>query len=97
MPFLAYQWTLSHAKELNGDASMVAVVGESAGGNLAASVSVMARERGVQMPVHQVLVYPIAGYDFKTPSYIENVNAKPLNLVMMKWFFKQYLGSFCRW
>ena len=91
--FAAYQWTLANAKSLKGDPARVAVVGESAGGNLAAAVSIMARDSGVQEPVHQVLVYPIAGYDLNTPSYRENADAKPLNKPMMAWFFKQYLRS----
>ena len=91
--FAAYRWVLSNAKSLKGDPSRVALVGESAGGNLAAAVSMMARDSGVQMPVHQVLVYPIAGYDVNTPSYQENANAKPLNKPMMQWFFENYLRS----
>lgn len=91
--FAAYKWTLENAKQLNGDPGRVAVMGESAGGNLAASVSVLAREQNIQMPIHQVLVYPIAGYDFDTPSYVENANAKPLSRPAMKWFFDQYLNN----
>ena len=91
--FAAYRWVLSNAKSLNGDPSRVAVVGESAGGNLAAVVSMMARDSGTQMPVHQVLVYPIAGYDLNTPSYQENADAKPLNKPMMQWFFEKYLRT----
>ena len=53
----------------------------------------MARDRKVKLPVSQLLVYPIAGTDFDTPSYTENANAKPLNKAMMQWFFKQYLKS----
>lgn len=91
--FAAYEWTLQNAEQLNGDLERVAVMGESAGGNLAASVSIMARQQNVQMPVHQVLVYPIAGYDMETESYRENADAKPLNRDGMKWFFDQYLNS----
>ncbi len=91
--FTAYRWVLANAKSLKGDPSKVAVVGESAGGNLAAAVSMMARDSGAQMPIHQVLVYPIAGYDLNTPSYQENAEAKPLNKAMMGWFFEQYLRS----
>ena len=64
----------------------VAVVGESAGGNMAAAVCVMAQAEGIQMPVHLVLVYPVADTKMDTPSYVENANAKPLNAAMMKWF-----------
>ena len=91
--FAAYQWTLANAKSLNGDPARVAVAGESAGGNLAAAVAMMAREKKVQMPVHQVLVYPVANYGFDTPSYQQNANAKPLNKAMMQWFFDKYLNS----
>jgi acetyl esterase/lipase len=91
--FAAYRWVLKNAKSLKGDPSNVAVMGESAGGNLAAAVSMMARDSGVQLPVHQVLVYPIAGYDVNTPSYQENADAKPLNKPMMQWFFEKYLRA----
>ena len=68
-------------------------MGESAGGNLAASVSMMARDSSAQLPVYQVLVYPIAGSDVNTPSYQENADAKPLNKPMMQWFFEKYLRT----
>ena len=89
--FAAYQWVLKNAASFKGDPQNVAVVGESAGGNLAASVSMMARDKKVMMPKHQVLVYPIAGYDMNTPSYQQNAQAKPLNKPMMAWFFEKYL------
>jgi len=91
--FTAYRWVLANAKSLKGNPAKVAVAGESAGGGLAAAVSMMARDSGAQMPVHQLLVYPIAGYDLNTPSYQENAEAKPLNKAMMAWFFEKYLRS----
>ena len=84
---------MKSAGEVNGDPRRVAVAGESAGGNLAAAVCLMARDRGGPMPVHQLLVYPIANYGFDTESYRENAEAKPLNREMMKWFFGHYLSS----
>jgi len=69
------------------------VAGESAGGNLACAVSMMARDKKVQMPKHQLLVYPIAGYDLNTPSYLANTETKPLNKDFMAWFFKYYLRT----
>lgn len=91
--FAAYQWAVNNAASINGDPAKVAVVGESAGGNLAAAVCMMARDRDVQMPVHQVLVYPIADYGFDTESYNEYANAKPLSRPLMQWFFDHYLNS----
>jgi len=89
--FAAYQWALSNAASLNGDPGRIAVAGESAGGNLAANVSIMARDQKIQMPVHQLLIYPVAGNDMNSPSYQENALAKPLNKAMMQWFFQQTL------
>ena len=84
--FGAYQWTLKNASRWNGDGKRTAVVGESAGGNMAASICLMAMEKGVQAPVHQVLIYPVADTTMDTPSYLENATAKPLNAAMMRWF-----------
>lgn len=91
--YAAYEWTIKNAASIKGDPKRIAVAGESAGGNLAAAVSMMARDKGMQLPVHEVLVYPIAGYDFNTPSYKESDSTKPLNSGMMKWFFEKYLNN----
>ncbi|HUP14368.1 MAG TPA: alpha/beta hydrolase [Niastella sp.] len=91
--YAAYQWTVKNASSIKGDPKHIALVGESAGGNLAAAVSMMARNNGVQLPVHEVLVYPIAGYDFSTESYKESDSTKPLSTGLMQWFFKNYLNS----
>jgi acetyl esterase len=91
--YAAYLWTTQHAKEFNGDPMRVAVGGESAGGNLATVVSLMARDKKAQMPVHQLLVYPVVDNDMNNASYQRNANAKPLNKAMMAWFFKHYGGD----
>lgn len=89
----AYQWLLKNAASLGGDPKRIAVVGESAGGNIAANVSIAARDSQWQAPLAQVLVYPVADDDMNSPSYVENANAKPLNKPMMEWFAKNYLGD----
>ncbi len=91
--YAAYQWVVKNATSIKGDSKKIAVVGESAGGNLAAAVSMMARDKGTQLPIYQVLVYPIAGYDFTTDSYKESDSTKPLSSGLMKWFFDKYLKS----
>ncbi|WP_338762361.1 alpha/beta hydrolase [Massilia sp. METH4] len=91
--FATYRWVLEHAGELQGDAERVAVAGESAGGNLAAVVALMARDKDVPAPVHQLLLYPVVNNDTNTPSYQRNANAKPLNKAMMQWFFQHYGGA----
>lgn len=91
--YAAFQWVLRHAENFGGDPAMVAVAGESAGGNLAAAVCLMARGRGELLPVHQALIYPVAGYDLNTTSYRENAQVTPLDKPMMAWFFEKYLNS----
>jgi acetyl esterase/lipase len=86
--FAATQYIMKNAGKYGGDPKRVAVVGESAGGNLAAAVCLMARDRKALMPFHQVLVYPIADTSLATPSYQQNAKAKPLNKPMMAWFFR---------
>ncbi len=91
--FAAYEWVLKNAATIKGDAKKIAVVGESAGGNLAANVSIMARDKKIKVPLHQVLVYPIAQSDMNTGSYTQYAAAKPLNKPMMAWFTKHYLNN----
>lgn len=89
----AYKWVLENAQTFHGDPRKVAVMGESAGGNLAINVAIAARDQGLQAPVHQVLVYPVAGNDMNTPSYVENATAKPLGKAGMQWFVDNVFES----
>jgi acetyl esterase len=89
----AWQWSVKNAASLKGDTARIAVAGESAGGNLAAFVTLMARDQKTKLPVHQLLVYPIANYDLDSPSYRENADARPLSKAGMQWFFRNYLKS----
>ena len=91
--YAAYVWVLAHAGQFNGDPARVAVGGESAGGNLATVVAMMARDKKASLPVHQLLVYPVVNNDMETASYLRNALAKPLNKAMMAWFFQHYAGD----
>ncbi|UAY52849.1 alpha/beta hydrolase [Ferruginibacter albus] len=91
--FDAYKWVLSNATSMNGDSSKIAVVGESAGGNLAANISIMSRDNKIKMPVYEVLIYPVANNDMMSESYSKYADAKPLNKAMMMWFVKNELSS----
>ncbi|MEO6298009.1 MAG: alpha/beta hydrolase [Paracoccaceae bacterium] len=86
--YAAYVWAVENSGKLNGDATRMAVAGESAGANLAANVAIKARDNKITIPVYQLLVYPIAGNDMNTPSYIENSDAAPLGKADMAWFVK---------
>ena len=90
--FTAYQWVCENARNLQGNSEKVAIGGESAGGNLAAVVSLMARDRGKMLPCRQLLVYPVTDLVSgpNSPSARENAAAKPLNTPMLHWFYDQY-------
>ncbi len=91
--FEAYQWVVKNAASINGDSKLIAVAGESAGGNLATNVAIMARDKGVQAPVHVLSVYPIASADMMSASYKKYMDAKPLDKPMMMWFTKIYTNN----
>lgn len=91
--FAAYKWALANAGQIGGDPAKVAVAGESAGGNLAANVAIMARDGKVQAPLHMLLVYPVAGTDLTTPSYVANQNAMPLSKAAIGWFVDKTLAK----
>lgn len=91
--YAATQWVMHNTALVNGISSRVAVGGESAGGNLAAVVALMARNMHGLMPIYQLLVYPITNYNFNTPSYRQEAHAVPLDRPSMKWFWRQYLRT----
>ena len=91
--FDAYQWVIKNIAFIKGDVSKIAIAGESAGGNLAANVSMMARDKKVTMPVFQLLVYPVANNDMQNESYTKYAMAKPLSKAMMEWFLRNYLTT----
>ena len=88
--YAAYAWTVKNAASIKGDPKKIAVLGESAGGNLAVATAIKARDNGIMMPTHIVSVYPIAQSDTKTDSYQKQANDKPLNKPMMIWFTTNY-------
>lgn len=88
--YAAYEWVTQNAAQMGGDPDRIATAGESAGGNLAVAVALMAQERGGRVPDAVVSVYPIADGDVQSRSYDEYANAAPLNRPLMEWFFNYY-------
>ena len=91
--FAALQWVAEHAKEFGGDASRIAVGGESAGANLAAVAAQMAKDAGGPALVYQLLAYPVMNLAFDTESYQENAEDYFLTTDTMRWFWDLYLND----
>jgi acetyl esterase len=91
--YAAYKWVKENAASIGGNPNKVAIAGESAGGNMAVAVSMMARDRGLAMPIHILSVYPVANNDLNTPSYIKYANAMPLNRPLVEWFVDKYFRT----
>ncbi|HEX2173887.1 MAG TPA: alpha/beta hydrolase [Dehalococcoidia bacterium] len=91
--YAATRWAAAHGASLNGDPTRLAVGGDSAGGNLAAAVTLMARDRGGPPICFQLLIYPVTNYAFDTPSYRENAEGYVLTRDAMKYYWDLYLSS----
>jgi acetyl esterase len=88
-----YQWASSNAGRWRGDPRRLALAGESAGGNLAISTAVSAVAAGATRPKAVIAVYPVTQTGTATESYVDCVNAKPLNKAKINWFLDKTLNS----
>lgn len=88
--YATLEWVKAHADELHINPDWIAVCGDSAGGNLASSVALKARDNDIQLAL-QVLIYPCNGRNFATDSYEKNATGYGLSTQAMKWFWEQYL------
>ncbi|MCH2671927.1 MAG: alpha/beta hydrolase [Chloroflexota bacterium] len=89
----ATTWAVNNSAIINGDSTRLAVGGDSAGGNLAAAMSLMAADRGGPEIALQVLVYPVTDVNFNTISYTDNAEGYSLTKVGMQWYWEHYLES----
>lgn len=91
--YRAYCWVANHADELEIDGRRIVIAGDSAGGNLAAAVALLARDRGGPPIAHQLLLYPALDTDLDTPSYREFGEGYYLTRDVMKLCWSDYLGE----
>lgn len=84
-------WAFSHVDSHGGDPARIGVAGDSAGGNLAAAVTLLAREHGPSLAC-QVLVYPNTLYGAETPSMRENTDPSFFNRRSVAWYWAHYLA-----
>ncbi|GFG64727.1 lipase [Mycobacterium kubicae] len=91
--FAAYRWAVDNAVELGADPKRVGVGGDSAGGTLAAVVSQLARDQGLQLPALQLLIYPGTDYLNATRSRALFADGFLLNSSDLAWFRHNYLDG----
>jgi len=86
-------WVAEHGDELGIDQERIAVGGDSSGGNLAAAVALLAKERGGPRLIHQLLVYPNTDAAADTDSMREITDELFFNIKSVKWYWGMYLNS----
>jgi len=89
----ALKWVHENAWKIKGDSSKIIVAGDSAGGNLASVVSIVARDRNEKLIRAQVLIYPVVNMLDLSPSVIEFSEVYFLTLEQMLWFNKHYFSD----
>jgi acetyl esterase len=85
----ALRWVSEHAAELGGDPARIAVAGDSAGGNISAVMTQLARDNGGPPLIFQLLWYPPTTGDMTLPSMIENADGPILD--------RDVVGAFLQW
>ena len=86
----ALRWCVDHADDLRVDPDRLAIGGDSAGGNLAAACTVLARDAGGPPLRFQLLVYPVVDFDATTRSMVDNAEGYLLTREVMQWFCDHY-------
>ena len=89
--YAATKYLAEHAAEWNLDSSRMAVAGDSAGGNIAITVTLLAKDRGGPNIALQVLFYPNTDLNLDSPSYLQFAEGYYLSREDMQWFWDQYL------
>ncbi len=93
--YAATCWVADNAAELGGS-DKLAVMGESAGGNLAAAVTLKARDENGPSIAYQLLAYPVVDHDMSRPSYSDNREGYLLETELMVWFWDHYCPEHSR-
>ena len=88
--YAATRWVAAHGKDIQVDGSRLAVAGNSVGGNMAAVVSLMAKDQGGPALKAQVLLWPVTDANFNTPSYQQFADGHFLTKNLMVWFWDNY-------
>jgi acetyl esterase len=95
--FEATQWAASHAAEFGGDPYRLAIVGDSAGANMAAVVALLARDRGGAKLAFQLLMFPATDFRLNTPTMEELGEGYNVTKDQMIWIRNNYLPNSAHW
>ena len=95
--FEATQWAASHAAEFGGDPYRLAIVGDSAGANMAAVVTLLARDRGGAKLAFQLLMFPATDFRLNTPTMEELGEGYNVTKDQMIWIRNNYLPNSADW
>ncbi|MFI2102661.1 alpha/beta hydrolase [Isoptericola sp. NPDC019693] len=90
------QWITRHGADAGLDPARIAVAGDSVGGNMAAAVAILAKQRGDVTFCHQSLYYPVTDAGQDTASYVEFAEGPFLLAKSMAWFWDAYLPDVSR-
>ena len=88
--YAATKWVAEHGSEIGVDGKRLAVAGNSVGGNMAAVVALMAKEKGTPVIRAQILFWPVTDANFENASYDEFAEGHFLTRSMMEWFWDAY-------
>ena len=88
--YAAFCWATANVDSLGALPGPVSVGGDSAGGNLAAAVALMARDRNGPAIAMQLLIYPVTDATMESTSYRDNADGYLLSRTMMSWFWDHY-------
>jgi len=91
--YAATKWVATHGSEINVDGKRLAVAGNSVGGNMAAVVALMAKDKKGPEIELQVLLWPVTDASFETASYYEYADERFLTRNAMIWFWDNYTAT----
>lgn len=88
----ATRWAAANAARLGADPRRIAVGGDSAGGNLAAVVCLLARDANAPPLVQQLLIYPCTDMSCEFPSHTRFADGYRLTRDLIEWFYQHYFA-----
>ncbi len=92
----AYRWLAENAADLELDAGSCALLGESSGATMAASLALLLRDTGAPAPTLQILVYPLIDPPGRWPSHERYASGYTLDRDQIDWYFGHVLGGHAR-